>query len=266
MPRRGKILRSFREAWGWTTRQVAEKSKKLAERWGDPEYAMDQSYVTKIENGGTLITAMSSGKLTAMMEIYSKGSNTMWNLIKPPRGVSLVEDPLGGPDFTQLIREGRLAEKLAVLMASAYPELAIPQKTTITPIKENEGFSRLHPFQDRKRYLRAIVGLTDFCLFPLICPGALLIVDRECKTIPTYDFFNELERPKFLIETHDGLFCCWCDSLDEGRMIRVVQHPLGTLPHGSLHKPLKLGREAVIVGEVVFWGMESPKHRLCRKV
>jgi len=179
---------------------------------------------------------------------------------------TVEEDPLGGPDFTQVIREGRLAEKLAVLMASAYPELAIPQKTTITPIKENEGFSRLHPFQDRKRYLRAIVGLTDFCLFPLICPGALLIVDRECKTIPTYDFFNELERPKFLIETHDGLFCCWCDSQDEGRMIRVVQHPLGTLPHRSLHWPLKLGREAGIVGEVVFWGMESPKHRLSRRV
>ncbi|MBN9615423.1 MAG: hypothetical protein BGO25_03450 [Acidobacteriales bacterium 59-55] len=266
MPQRGKILRSFREAWGWTTRQVAEKSRKLAEIWGDSEYALDASYISKIENGGTPIPAVSSGKLASMMEVYSKGSNTLWNLVKPPRNGFLVDDPLGGPEFTQMIREGRLAEKLAVLMASAYPESSIPNQTSISPMRDNDGRSRMHPFQDRKRYIRAIVGLTDYCLFPLICPGTLLIVDRQCKSIPSYDFFSELERPKFLIETHDGMFCCWCDSLEGGQMIRVVQHPLGTLPHRSLHRPLKLGREAEIIGEVTFWGMESPKHRQVRDI
>ncbi len=262
----GKILRSFREAWGWTTRQVAEKSRKLAEIWGDREYALDSSYISKIENGDTSIPAVSSGKMTAMMEIYSKGANTLWNMIKPPRQAYLVDDPLNGPEFTQLVREGRLAEKLAILLASAYRDLSIPNKTTLNPIRELEGINRMHPFQDRKKYARAIVGLTDHCLFPLIYPGTLLIVDRECRTIPTYDFFTELERPKFLIETHDGLFCCWCDSLDEGRMMRVVQHPLGTLAHKCLHKPLRLGREVEIVGEVAFWGMENPKHRRSRDI
>lgn len=266
MPQRGKILRSFREAWGWTTRQVAEKSRKLAEIWGDSEYALDASYISKIENGGTSLPAVSSGKLASMMEMYSKGSNTMWNLVKPPRNAYLVGDELGGPEFTQMIREGRLAEKLAVLLTSAYPELSIPHQTSIRPMRNDEGHSRMHPFHDRKRYIRAIVGLTDHCLFPLICPGTLLIIDRECKTIPTYDFFSELERPKFLIQTHDGLFCCWCDSLDEGQMLRVVQHPLGALPHRSLHRPLRLGREVEIVGEVAFWGMESPKHRRTRDI
>jgi hypothetical protein len=265
MPQRGKILRGFREAWGWTTRRVAEMSQKLAEAWGDQEYAIDASYVTRIENGETLIPAVASGKMAALMEIYSKGSNSLWNLVKPPRNVSMVEDPLAGPALTQMIREGRVAEKFAVLLASSYPDLSIPQTTTIKPIPENDAVGRMHPFQDKRRYIRAIIGLKDTCLRPILAPGTMVIVDRECKIIPTYDFYSEFERPKFLIETHVGLFCCWCDSLDDGRMIKVAQHPLVVLPHRALHNPLKLGQEVEVIGEVVFWGMESPSHLRRRK-
>lgn len=264
MPRPGEILRCFREAWGWTTRRVGEESQNLAEIWGDSEYAIDSSYVSRIEKGETPLPAVSSGKLTSLMEMYSQGTDTLWDLIKPPRQAYLVDDPLGGPRGTQLIREGRLAQKLSVLLASSYPDQSIPQKTIITPIRDSQAYGGLHPFQDRRRYVRAIVGLLDLCLFPLIGPGTLLIVDRDSKVIPTYDFFSELERPKFLIETHDGFFCCWCDLLDEGRMVKVVQHPLGSVPDPSLNRPLKLGREVEIVGEVAFWGMESPKHRRSR--
>lgn len=261
MPRPGEILRAFRESWGWTTRQVGDKSQKLADIWGNPEYALDSSSVSRIENGDTLIPSVSSGKMTSLMEIYSRGANTLWSLIKPERHAYLVDDPLGGPDFTQLVREGRLAEKLSVILGSTYANQTIPEKTVFTSIRDSEGYGRFHPFQDRKRYAGAIVGLTDRCIYPLIGPGALLIVDRASKAIPTYDFFNELERPKFLIETHDGLFCCWCDLLDGQRMVKVVPHPMGSIPHPSLHKPMKLGPEVEIVGEIAFWGMEGPRHR-----
>jgi transcriptional regulator with XRE-family HTH domain len=129
MLRPGKILRAFREAWGWTTRQVGDKSHKLAGVWGHPEYAIDSSSISRIENGETSIPAVSSGKMTALMEIYSKDANTLLGLIKPERHAYLVDDPLGGPNFTQLVREGRLAEKLSVILASRYPTQAIPEKT-----------------------------------------------------------------------------------------------------------------------------------------
>lgn len=61
----------------------------------------------------------------------------------------------------------------------------------------------------------------------------------------------------------DGMFCCWCDLLDDGT-IKVVRHPaspLSRLAHRQLHEPLKINRDVNIIGEVVFWGTESRRHQ-----
>ena len=257
MSDRGEVLRRFRHMWGLSTRAVEAKSQQLAELWDDPAYVVHSSYLTKLENGERRVLLMSMAKMTSLTEIFSKGSNTLLRLCRPPRYVSLVNDFLECPEYIQVIREIRFSETFSVMLSSAFPGGTLPKATRLMPATDLDGTDSVHPFQDRRRYLRAIVGSSDLCLFPLILPGALIIVDRDSKVLARDgEYDNELDRPIFLIETHDGYFCCWCDPVQDGQSMKVVQHPLGTVQNKALLHPLKIGQQVEIVGEVAFYGMD----------
>lgn len=257
----GKILRSFRQIWGLSIRDVEAKSSLIAERWGDKAYFIDSSYFNKIETGQQPILNVSMGKAISMMEILSKGSGTLLKLCRPPRGHILVEDFLGGPERTQTVGEGRLAEGFSQLISAADLSAQIPQNTTLKGLPDIYDIHVPHPFQDRQRYLRVIVGKSDLCLYPYVLPGTLLIVDREYRKIPTdREFDNEFQRPIFLVDTHDGYFCCWCELVKDTDMVRIVQFPTGKLPFPSLHRPLKLGEQIEIVGAVAYEGLDRRRY------
>lgn len=261
MPPAGKVLRRLREMWGLSTRDIEAKSSLIAEHWQDKAYFIDASYFNKIETGQQPILNVSMGKAVSMMEILSRGSGTLLKLCRPPRGHILVEDFLGGPSSTGVIDEGRLAEGVSQLLAVADLSIAIPNNTTLKMLPDVYDMRAPHPFQDRKRYLRVIVGKSDLCLYPYVLPGTLLIVDREYRRIPKdREFDNEFQRPIFLVDTHDGYFCCWCELVDDTDMVRIVQFPTGKLPSRSLHQPLKLGAQIEIVGAVAFEGLDRRRY------
>lgn len=257
MPDRGKLLRHFRMSWGFSTRTVEAKSRILAEKWGDSAYIFNASHLTKIENGERSVLRLSMGKMVSAGEILSKGSLSLYNLCKPQRKVSLVEDPLGGPMFTQYVKEGRLAETFAALLASAFPGGAPHDMTQLMPLIDGSTAPISHPFQDKQRYVRAIVGQTDLCVFPMVFPGSFVIVDREFTRVPgDMEYENELQRPIFLVHLSEGYFCCFCDRVEGTDLIKIVQHPMGYLPHKRLLQPLKLHKEIEIVGAVVYTGSD----------
>lgn len=257
----GTILRRFRETWGLSTRDVEAKSSLIAQHWGDKAYFIDSSYFNKIETGQQSILSVSMGKAVSMMEILSKGSGTLLKLCRPPRGHILVEDFLGGPERTRTVEEGRVAEGFSQLLSAADLCTHVPDNTTLKPLPDIYDISVPHPFQDRKRYLRVIVGKSDLCLYPYVLPGTLLIVDREHRKIPTdREFDNEFQRPIFLVDTHDGYFCCWCELAKDSDMVRIVQFPTGKLPFPSLHRPLKLGEQIEIVGAVAYEGVDRRRY------
>jgi hypothetical protein len=236
---------------------VEAKSRLLAEAWGDKSYIVDSSYLTKIETGQRSVINMSMAKMISTGEILSKGTTTLFNLCRPPRTVSLVEDFLGGPAYTQYVREGRLAEAFSAMLVAAFPEGSFPDSTQLVAIADANVAKVSHPFQDKKRYIRAIVGRTDLCIFPLIVPGSFLVIDREFTAVPNERYYdNELQRPIFLVHTHEGYFCCWCDLVGAGEMVKIVQHPLGALPNKALLQPLKLKHQIEIVGTVAFSGTD----------
>jgi hypothetical protein len=261
MQQPGKILRRFREMWGLSIRDVEAKSELIAQRWGDKAYFIDSTYFNKIETGQHPILNVSMGKAVSMMEILSRGSGTLLKLCRPPRGHILIEDFLGGPQRTGPIEEGRLAEGFSQLLSAADLSAPIPQNTTLGPLPDPYGISIPHPFQDRKRYLRVIVGKSDLCLYPYVLPGTLLIVDRQYRRIPKdREFDNEFQRPIFLVGTQDGYFCCWCELIENSDMVKIVQFPGGTLPFRPLHHPLKLGEQIEIVGAVAYEGLDRRRY------
>jgi transcriptional regulator with XRE-family HTH domain len=239
----GKLLRGFRKEWGLSLRQVKERSEVLAELWGHSSHVVSFSYLAKIESGKHDVQDMAVSKLLSLSEIYSKEPDALLSACRPPRLHAQIKDPLGGPINTQLITEGRLADRASQVLPDQLPSGPPPTKTSLVGGGDTSG---------RNRYRRAIVGTSDLTMFPMIRPGTILTADTYQRTIaPRKTYSNEFDRPIYLLDTREGYVCAWCDLEQEGMMVRIVPHPLGQTHFGLL----KYGKDVEVVGRVIFVAM-----------
>ncbi len=100
-----------------------------------------------------------------------------------------------------------------------------------------------------RRHIYGYVGLEDQTMFPLLRPGALVMVDGNRRRVIQKEWGNEHERPIYFIEMRDGYRCAWC-QLEEGRLT-LIPHPMSSVPAESFNYP----GEAEIVGQVVGMAM-----------
>ena len=142
----GEVLRSLREDWGLTFRDVEKRSKILAGEWGNPDYAISHSYLHQVEETGNNVSAR---KLVSLAEIFSVMPESLFRHCIPEKHVSMVPDPLGGPLKTTLLTEGRLADRAMILLPDDFVSDPIPEQTTVL---------ESHARNERGRYRRAIIG------------------------------------------------------------------------------------------------------------
>jgi len=60
-------------------------------------------------------------------------------------------------------------------------------------------------------------------MYPVLHPGALVLVDETRRKIADSGWANEFERPIYLLEHRDGWVCGWC-SVSDNQLI-VQPHP-----------------------------------------
>lgn len=96
-----------------------------------------------------------------------------------------------------------------------------------------------------REHLYAYVGLKDYTMFPLIRPGALVMVDGKRNRIVQEAWQNEYERPIYLIEMHDGYRVSWC-QFEAGKLM-LVPYPASPVRIQAVSFP----DDAVVVGQVV---------------
>lgn len=96
-----------------------------------------------------------------------------------------------------------------------------------------------------RQYICGLVGLEDYTMFPLVRPGALVMVDGDRRRVVQREWQNELERPIYFVELRDGYRCAWC-QVKEGRLT-LIPHPLSPVSAQAFSFP----DEAEIVGQVV---------------
>lgn len=96
-----------------------------------------------------------------------------------------------------------------------------------------------------REHMWGYVGLEDTTMFPLLRPGALVMVDGHRRRVIQKDWENECERPIYFVELRDAYRCSWC-QVEEGRLT-LIPSPLSSAPAQTFNYP----DDAEVVGQVV---------------
>ena len=96
-----------------------------------------------------------------------------------------------------------------------------------------------------REHIYAYVGLKDYTMFPLIRPGALVMIDEKLNRIVKEGWQNEYERPIYFIEMRDGYRLAWCEV--EAGKLTLIPHPVSPVRTQSVNFP----DDAEVVGQVV---------------
>ena len=217
----GQKLKKIRERLNLKYREVEEASTRIADVRSSAEFIVALSRLADIENKGTLPSLY---RLYSLCAIY---------LLDMPEvmgwyGVSLdtlAEDSmLAQLPRTHPIRfqanEGEVQVPL-----SLDPGIDLSKTMFLSRLIQKWGRIPLMLFKniDLKNYRYGFIGTEDWTMFPLIPPGALVVIDETRRRIQTSGWTSEFERPIYFLEHRHGYACGWC-SLKDGKLI-VVPHP-----------------------------------------
>ncbi len=257
----GKYLKEVRCRLGLGVREVQDASAILAAHENNPEMYISAARLVQIENEPS---APSVFKILSISAVY---------------GLDFL-DVLGRygvkPDRIHVYRSV-LRHRVSHLVSTNIHTL----DTTVTiPIRMDPRFRwettqllnrmvaiwgeipaaflvNFHP----RRHIWGLVGLEDYTMFPLLRPGALVMVDGSRRRVFQKEYSNEQERPIYFVELREGYRCAWC-QLEEGKLT-LIPHPMSPAPAQTFSFP----NDAEIVGQVVGVAMRlvpvsetSPEH------
>lgn len=241
MERAGEKLKRVRERLKLTFRDVEQASQELAFRHKSDEFAIALSRLADIENKGTLPSIF---KIYSLCAIYRLDFSDVLSWY--------------GVDLGNLSAES-VHIKLNATHTIRFPEpqiIPIPQpadfeidirKTTFlsqqirrwgkTPVSLLAGI-------DLRQHRYGFIGMEDWSMYPILHPGALVMIDENRSKIAVDGWINEFERPVYFLEHREGFLCGWCTRM--GRQLMVHAHP------SSAQAPLvfEFPSEIDVIGQV----------------
>ncbi len=240
----GQRLRRVRERLGLRYRDVEEASVRIADRRKNPEHIIALSRLADIENKGTLPTLY---RLYSLCAIYRLDVS----LVLKWYGVDLAELPADAlevdVDRTHMIEFGPPEEGEVTAPLTLDPGFDISRTTYLS--REIQRWGRLPLALLRRLELKnhryGLIGTEDRSMYPLLQPGALVLIDESRRKILAGGWSNEFERPIYFFEHRDGYACGWC-NLSEDRLV-LQPHP------ASLCNPVVYlyPSEIDVIGQVV---------------
>lgn len=99
---------------------------------------------------------------------------------------------------------------------------------------------------DHDNWHLGYIGSTDWMAYPRLSPGAWVRIDERNKQVEKGPWPNNYQRPFYFVKVPEGHTCCWVER--DGDDLVLVPYP------GSpcLHRRLRYGKEAHIVGRVIW--------------
>ncbi len=256
MERPGEKLRYARERLGLTYRDVVEASQKIAERRSSEEFAVALSRLADIENKGTVPSIY---RLYTLCAIYRLD----WKEVLRWYGVPVE---LLASDALQIRHQETHALHFTPETAAAIPpgldrEIDLNKTTFLQHITGRWGkmpLSFLASLEQRHLHY-GLVGMSDWSMYPVLQPGALVLIDQNRRKIAADGWTTEFDRPIYFLEHRDGYRVGWCSNI-AGRLL-LEPHPASQQPPALFDYS-----DIDVVGQVAGVAMilESKKRRHAR--
>jgi len=240
----GNDLRRIRDRLGLTMRDVENASMLIAQRHDSDEYLVPPSRLSDIETKGVVPSVYRFYSLAA---IYHKSVGSLLELY----GINLNE----------------IGSEWALSLAPAKSHVITldeEQRACRMPVKMDPGFDlretsnlgrmvqewgtvpmAMLSHMESPLYTYAYIGSEDFTMYPILPPGSFVQVDEKRRHVQERQWRSEYERPIYLVETRDGVTCCWC-SLRPSALV-LQPHPLSPVPV----RVLKCPQDADVIGQII---------------
>lgn len=230
----GQKLKTLRNRRNITVREVEQASRGIADAKGDKKFCISNGWLAQLENGAS---EPSICKLFSLSVIYRVNFLDLVRLYNVDVDDKEKYEPFANPSLTQLLSfqngDGQLSPEIPNGNERLETDL-IPADKAIT----GDG-------DHTPQVIYGHLGLTDFTMYPMIRPGALLKIDTGQDKLSTVAWRNEYERPIFFIELRNAYACGWCE---------LQSNQLLIIPHHSSPASVRrftYPREAEIVGRVI---------------
>ena len=217
----GNKLKTLRNRCNITVRDVEQASRRIADAKGDKRFRISNGWLAQLENG---ISEPSICKLFSLCATYRATFNELARLYNVDIDEIEKYNFVANPNLTQLTTG----------TDDTGPSCTPDAHTNLLP--QLNGGSHL---------VYGYVGLTDYTMYPLIRPGALLEIDTSQDKLQPSHWNNEFERPIFFVELRGGYACGWCEL--QGNQLFILPYTLSPVRFRSFTFP----RDAEIVGRVV---------------
>jgi len=208
----GQRLRSIRQKWGFTLREVEEQSVRISQRWGNASYRLSASWLDRVEREDRVL---SGAKLIVLAVIYSFSSDELLALYtQGNESITMIDQALG-PNATLLLTKGPLEEHVRRWLPDGIISGPIPEHTTLLP---PEDYIPGH-------YRRGIIGRQDKTLEPMVRAGTFVLINTQKRAIAhRREWTNEYDRPIYFLYTRTGYCCGWCDLDRNTDWLTLVPH------------------------------------------
>jgi hypothetical protein len=210
----GPLLRTIRQRWQLSLREVEERSLRFAREKGKQSYQISASWLDRLEREEHELTV---NKLIVLADIYNLPPEQLLRSIYPADQQPVLLRQLSRPNATMLLTGGPLEEQARYLLLRTLGSEP-PDETALLP---SENGSSPVP------YARGIIGKRDRTLEPMIPAGSIVQIDTQKRVISSRkDWTHEFQRPVYFLVTGDAYVCGWCELDRASDWLTLIPHPL----------------------------------------
>ncbi len=190
----GQKLKRARERLNLRYRDVEQASIRIAEMRKNDEFSIALSRLSDIENKGTVPTIY---RLYALCAIYRLDMAEVLEWY----GVDLAELPAHAAalslESTHLLGFGPLQHGEVQVPLVVDPGVDLSKTTYLSRAIRRWGKLPLSMLNavDLKHHRYAFVGSEDWSMYPILQPGALVLIDESRRKIVNTGWTNEFDRP-----------------------------------------------------------------------
>jgi transcriptional regulator with XRE-family HTH domain len=222
MEEAGQKLKRARERLDLRYREVEEASIQIAERHQNDAFAIALSRLSDIENKGTVPTIYRLYTLCAIyrLDLFEVLEWYHVDVASLPADAATI--PIKRTHTLGLQPDERTEVQLPL---TADAGLDLRKTTYLSRLIQRWGKLPLALLNavDLKSHRYALIGTEDWSMYPIVQPGALVLIDENRRKILNSGWTNEHERPIYFFELRGGYAFGWCTL--HGSQLVLQPHP-----------------------------------------